>query len=199
MIVIDEIIRTPAGRLLVGAPYMLRLKLRETETGGELVPVPVVHVDIPLGFADQYTGQYYKSYGMLGTMWFDLPTVGDHTFFAAAQRAQIRPKQDTDYIALTAGQYRATLSLRGLAELAGKTRDVTATIYAEDGSAAATATVTDAQLGVDADYMLVIDGLTLADDGNYRLYFDAPIMSGAPLGFGQFLYGLDLYRMDVST
>lgn len=196
MIVIDEIVRVPAGRLLVGAPFLLRLKVRET--GGELTPVPVVHVDIPLGFADQYTGQYYKSCGMMGTMWLDLPTAGDHTFFTAAQQAQVRPKQDTDYIALTAGQYRATLSLRGLAALAGKTRDVTATLYAADGSAASSATVTDTQLGVDADYLLTIDGLTLAADGNYRLFFDAPIMSGAPLGFGQYLYGLDLYRLEAS-
>lgn len=197
MIAIEDVQLTPK-RVQVGGNYLLRVRARD-DAGGELTPVQVVHVDITLGFADQYTGQAYGSYAVMGTNWVSLPTIGDHTFWPAMQRSQIRPKQETDYITLTAGQYRATLSLRGLSALAGKTRDVTATLYAANGSVATTATVTDTQLGEDADYLLTIDGLTLADDGNYRLYFDAPEMSGAPTGFGQFLYGINLYRMGAST
>lgn len=200
MIAIDDVQLTPE-RVPVGGNYLLRVKC--SETGGELTPVPVVHVDITYAPADVYTGQRYSCYVINNGIEIASPSVSfpagypQHMLWTVHTPARAKAYNADDFITLTAGQYRAAITLQGFSTLAGVTRETTATLYAADGAAATTASVMDTQMGEDAAYTLVMDGLAIAADGSYRLQIDTPAVAGAKET--QFCYGFDLYRMEAST
>ena len=173
----------------------------------EMVPVSILHVNwTQASGADEYSGAIYSSYlSMDGSEWIELPPVAgqepNSMCTAWLPGATQIHAEEGGWLYLFPGSYQFAVQLQLPDSIEELSLQMTVTLYAQDGSAAASQRIENFPLTAGSIHTVTFDTLTVQTEGLYRLSLEeeAPLVENPSLNMYLSVYDIELCRFDEST
>lgn len=173
----------------------------------EVVPVSILHVNwTQANGADEYSGAIYSSYLSIdGSEWIEFPPVAgqepNSMCTAWLPGATQIHAEEGGWLYLFPGSYQLTVQLQLPDSIEELSFQMAATLYAQDGSAAASQRIENFPLTAGGIHTVTFDALTIQTEGLYRLCLEegAPLIEIPSLDTYLSVYDIELCRFDEST